>query len=198
MAKAKTLKQSNTAQSGSELSEKLLPSMRNSQWLLDLPRRILNHMDLLCDSRVESPQFNKVTRLQHCLLTATLAHQAGRDDEYVVCCLVHDIGDLLAPYNHGEFAAALLQPFISEKNHWMVANHQCFQGYYYFHHLGLDRNMRDQHRGHPHFDYTLDFIESFDMPAFNPDLDYMPLEKFEPILSRVLCTPKHTIYLQGN
>ena len=51
--------------------------------------------------------------------------------------MIHDIGDLLAPFNHGEFAAALLEPFISEKNYWLVANHHSFQGYYYFEHIGL-------------------------------------------------------------
>jgi predicted HD phosphohydrolase len=38
-----------------------------------------------------------VDRLTHCLQTATLAHQDGKDEEYVVCALLHDIGDTLGP-----------------------------------------------------------------------------------------------------
>ena len=49
-----------------------------------------------------------VTRLEHSLQTATRAELDGRDEEYVVCALVHDIGDTLAPYNHASIAAAML------------------------------------------------------------------------------------------
>jgi len=38
-----------------------------------------------------------VDRLEHSLQTATRAERDGRDEEYVVCALVHDIGDSLAP-----------------------------------------------------------------------------------------------------
>jgi predicted HD phosphohydrolase len=47
----------------------------------------------------------QVDRLTHSLQTATRAHRDGRDDEYVVCALIHDIGDNLAPANHAELAA---------------------------------------------------------------------------------------------
>ena len=41
-----------------------------------------------------------VDRLTHSLQTATLALRDGRDEDYVVCALLHDIGDTLAPNNH--------------------------------------------------------------------------------------------------
>jgi predicted HD phosphohydrolase len=41
-----------------------------------------------------------VTRLEHSLQTATRAEADGRDEEYVLCALLHDIGDTLAPFNH--------------------------------------------------------------------------------------------------
>jgi len=41
-----------------------------------------------------------VNRLEHSLQTATRAERDGRDDEYIVCALLHDIGDNFAPYNH--------------------------------------------------------------------------------------------------
>lgn len=46
-------------------------------------------------------------------------------------------------------SAAILKPFVSEANHWMVEKHGIFQGYYFFEHIGLDANMREQFRGHP-------------------------------------------------
>jgi len=39
----------------------------------------------------------QVSRLEHCLQSASRAHRDGRDEEYVVAALVHDIGDELAP-----------------------------------------------------------------------------------------------------
>src|SRR5580700_3181008 len=57
-----------------------------------------------------------INRLQHSLQTATRARRAGRDDEYVVCALLHDIGDALCPTNHADLAAAMLRPYVSEQN----------------------------------------------------------------------------------
>jgi predicted HD phosphohydrolase len=157
-----------------------------------LPERIISHLKLLegdCGGFV-------VDRLEHSLQTATRAHQAGKDEEYVVCALLHDIGDTLGPRNHADVAAAIVQPFVSEANHWMVANHAIFQGYYFFHHLGLDRNVRDQFRGHPHFEYTAQFCHLFDQEAFDPNFKSMPLEAFAPMLQRVMSSPKRSIYLR--
>ena len=40
--------------------------------------------------------------------------------ELVVCALLHDIGELYTPSNHGDFAAALLRPYISRKAQWVL------------------------------------------------------------------------------
>ena len=69
-----------------------------------------------------------VDRLSHCLQTAALAEADGRDDEYIVCALVHDIGDVLAPLNHPEIAAAIVKPYVKPENHWMVEHHGTVQG----------------------------------------------------------------------
>ncbi|MHB8529886.1 MAG: HD domain-containing protein, partial [Caulobacteraceae bacterium] len=103
-----------------------------------------------------------VTRLEHSLQTATRAFRDGRDEEYVVCALMHDIGDLLAPANHSEIGAAVMRPYVSEANHWMMDKHGIFQGYYFFHLIGLDRDMREQFRGHPHFEYAAHFCHIYD------------------------------------
>jgi predicted HD phosphohydrolase len=120
-----------------------------------LPDRVIAHLKLLGG---DTGGF-AVDRLQHSLLTATLAHKGGEDEEYVVCALLHDIGDTLASWNHPDVGAAIIKPFVSEANHWMVEKHGIFQGYYFFKHIGLDGNMREQFRGHPHFERTARFCE---------------------------------------
>jgi predicted HD phosphohydrolase len=158
-----------------------------------LPSRVLDQMRLL---EGDAGGF-AVDRLEHCLQTATRAHRDGRDEEYVVCALLHDIGDLLGPYNHARVAAAILEPFVSDAHLWMVRHHDVFQGHYFFHHLGGDRDLRDRYAGHPHFDLTAEFCALYDAPAFDPDYDTEPLEFFEPMVHRVLSNP-HRLGAQGD
>ena len=127
-----------------------------------------------------------VDRLTHSLQTATLALRDGRDEDYVVCALLHDIGDTLAPNNHPEIAAAILRPYVSEELHWTVEHHGIFQGYYFWHHIGMDRDAREKYRGHPHFDTCAEFCELYDQAAFDPKGETLPLTEFEPMLRRVL------------
>ena len=105
-----------------------------------LSGQLLAHLELL---RGESNGY-PVDRLEHTLQTTTRAARAGKDDEYLFCALFHDVGDILAPDNHAGLAAALVRPYVSEANVWMVEQHAIFQGYHYFHYVGADRNMRDQ------------------------------------------------------
>jgi predicted HD phosphohydrolase len=158
----------------------------------DLPNRIVAHLNLLkgdCGGYA-------VDRLEHSLQTATRAHQAGQDEEYVVCALVHDIGDTLGPANHADIAAAIVKPYVSEKNHWIVEKHAMFQGYYFFHHLGLDRNVRDQFRGHPYFEPCAQFCHLYDQNSFDPAFTSMPLDAFVPMIHRVFARPKNSLYLR--
>ena len=155
-----------------------------------LPDRLLAHLNMLKGDCGGFP----VDRLEHSLQTATRAFRDGRDEEYVVCALMHDIGDILGPSNHAEIGAVILKPYVSERNHWMMEQHGIFQGYYFFHHLGLDRDMREQFRGHPDFEYTAQFCHLYDQSAFDPNYDSMPLEAFEPMLRRVVAAPKRSIY----
>lgn len=157
-----------------------------------LPGRVLDHLRML---EGDCGGFG-VDRLTHSLQTATRAQRDGRDEEYVVCALLHDIGDTLGSYNHADIAAAILQPFVSPENHWIVAHHAIFQGYYFFHFLGLDRNMREQFRGHPQYVATAEFCAKYDAPAFDPAYDTLPLEFFEPMVRRVFAQPKQSLYLR--
>jgi predicted HD phosphohydrolase len=158
-----------------------------------LPDRVLAHLKLLDGDYGGFP----IDRLSHSLQAATLAHKDGMDEEYVVCALLHDIGDTLGSYNHPDIAAAILKPFVSEENHWMVANHGVFQGYYFFHHIGLDRDLREQFRGHPHFERTARFCHRHDQNAFDPAMETMPLSAFEPMVRRLFAAPRNSIYLKA-
>ena len=123
------------------------------QYAGKLADRVLGHLKLLDGDFGGFP----VDRLTHSLQTATRAHRDGRDEEYVVCALLHDIGDTLGTWNHADVAAAILKPFVSDENFWIVEKHGIFQGYYFFHHLGFDRDLREQFRGHPYFAATAEF-----------------------------------------
>ena len=153
-------------------------------------KRVLDHLRLLEGDYGGFP----VDRLTHCLQTATRAHRDGRPDDYVVMALLHDIGDTLGAFNHPDIAAAILKPFVSEELHWIVQNHGIFQGVNFFHHIGLDRDMREKFRGHEHFAATEEFIEKYDCPAFDPEYDTLPLEFFEPMVMKMFERPLNSIY----
>ena len=157
-----------------------------------LPDRVLAHLQML---KGDFGGF-AVDRLEHSLQTATRAHKDGRDEEYVVCALLHDIGDLLGTFNHAELGAAILKPFISAQNYFMLQNHGVFQGYYFFHHIGLDRDAREAFRDSEHFEYTAQFCHLYDQSSFDPEYESYPLEFFEPMVRRVMARPRDSIYMK--
>ncbi len=140
----------------------------------------------------ESPY--QVTRLEHCLQTATRAERDGADEETIVCALLHDIGDVLAPANHSQAAATLLAPYVSEKNLWIVKHHGLFQGYYYFQFMGLDREARQKYQEHPHYQACVDFCANWDQLSFDPDFESRPLEYFEPMLRALFAREPNSSY----
>ncbi len=155
-----------------------------------LPDRVLEHLKLLDGDFGGFP----IDRYSHCLQTATLALKDGRDEEYVCCALLHDIGDTLGSFNHPDIAAAILKPFVSEANLWMVQNHGIFQGYNFFHYIGMNRDMRDMFQGHAFYDQTKEFVELYDNPAFDPKGEIYPISTFEPMLRRLMAAPKNSVY----
>ena len=155
-----------------------------------LADRVLTHLKILDGDYGGFP----IDRLQHSLQTATRAHRGGESEDYVVAALLHDIGDTLGSYNHPDIAAAILKPFVSDKLHWMVEHHGIFQGYYFFHYLGLDRDMRDNFRGHEHYADTARFCEQYDQTAFDAAYDSAPLDFFEPMVRRILARPVNSVY----
>jgi predicted HD phosphohydrolase len=159
-----------------------------------LPDRVIAHLELLRGDFGGFP----VDRYTHSLQTATRAFRDGRDEEYVVCALLHDIGDTLGSFNHPDIAAAILKPFVDEANLWMIEHHGIFQGYYFFHHVGLDRNLRDRFADHPHYARTAEFCERYDSPAFDASAETLSLATFEPMVHRVFAAPRRSVYLSDS
>ena len=124
----------------------------------------------------------KITRLGHSLQAATRAWNAGADIDWVVSALLHDIGDIYAPYNHDEYAATILRPFVREQCAWVVQTHGDFQMAYYAQHVGGNPNKREVFRGNPYFDDCAEFCEKWDQNSFDPDYETKPLEFFAPMV----------------
>ena len=168
---------------GTREDYELLSGLEEQQ-MQGFPDRVLGWLRTMDDS-----VGYQITRLEHSLQAATRALRAGEDEETVVCVLLHDIGDYLAPANHSEVAAAVLRPYVSEKNYWIVKHHGLFQGVYYFHFVGADPNARDRWKDHPYYQATIDFCANYDQNSFDPDYEWEPLEFFEPMVHRVLAKP---------
>ena len=140
----------------------------------------------------------QVDLYEHALQTASRCLEAACDEEVVVAALLHDIGELLTPPNHGEIAAALLRPYVSPHVSWMLAHHEVFQmKYYHF----SDRERRQVYKDDAAsryavmgvtvpqevdpFEFTADFCERFDQASFDPNYSSSDLTRFEPMVRRV-------------
>lgn len=133
----------------------------------------------------ESLSGYQVTRLGHSVQSASRAWRDGADIDWVVSALLHDVGDIYAPYNHDEYAAAILRPFVREQCAWTVEVHGEFQKLYYADKLGGDPNSRDKYQGHAYFDDCAAFCERWDQASFDPDYDDLPLAFFRPLVIEV-------------
>ena len=136
----------------------------------------------------------KITRLEHSLQSATRAFKNKESEEMVVACLLHDIGDELAPLNHSEYAATILKPYVSEKTHWIIEKHGEFQMYYYAHHLGADRFKREEYKDHKYYQATVDFCEKYDQCSFDPNYKSMSLKDFEPMVRSIFSRKPYSHY----
>ena len=134
----------------------------------------------------DDPSFGyRINTYRHCLQSATMAHRAGKDEDYVAMAFLHDIGFDIAPAAHGAFVAALVGPYVSPEMEWLLANHADFQNMHCRNHPTIDRFARDKWRGHPAFGMTAEFCAKFDQGAMDPDYDNMPMEAFEPMVRRL-------------
>lgn len=120
----------------------------------------------------------QITRLDHSLQAATRAERDGADTDWIVAALLHDIGDIFAPYNHDEYAATILRPFVREQVTWVVEKHGDFQMVYYGEHVGANPEKRQAYAGHAYFDDCATFCERWDQNSFDPNYDHLPLTHF--------------------
>ena len=95
----------------------------------------------------ESLSGDQITRLGHSLKPATRAERDGADTDRIVSALLHDIGDIFAPYNHDEYTAKILRLLVREQCTWVVEKHGDFQMLYYSHHVGVDPRNATLTRG---------------------------------------------------
>ena len=152
-----------------------------------LPDRVLAALDELTTS------FDGllVTRYEHSLQTATRAERDGRDDEYVVMALLHDIGDELAPFTHSEMVGAILRPFVRPELVWIARHHTAFQLRYYGSFTGQDPDARDAFAGHEWFDACDEFCALYDQESFDPAYDSYDVGHFEPKVRAVFAEPRY-------
>ena len=120
----------------------------------------------------------QISRLGHSLQSATRAERDGADIDWIVAALLHDIGDIFAPYNHDEYAASILKPFVREQVTWVVEKHGDFQLVYYGEHVGANPEKRQAYAGHRFFDDCVQFCERWDQASFDPTYDTLPLSHF--------------------
>jgi len=176
-----------------------MEEFRQAEWArLAEQRRVFDaqlqatHVLRALEASANDPTFGyQVNNYRHCLQAATAAMQDGRDEEYIVLALLHDIGFTMCPTNHGPFAAALLGPYVSARNQWILEQHQIFLLHHCHDHPDedVDPDARERWRGHPHFAAAADFVERFDQGTILPSLPEAPLSVFAPMVKRIFARP---------
>ena len=91
--------------------------------IFDMPKRIISML-----KQAESLTLGFGTdQLHHALQTATMARRAGAEDEMVLISLIHDIGKVINVPNHGQIAAEMIKPYVSEDAYHIIRTHQDFR-----------------------------------------------------------------------
>ena len=165
---------------GTEADYKFLAE-HEAEFAKELPARIMDRLEGLRNSL----SGYKIDRLDHSLQTATRAERDGADVDWIVCALVHDLGDDLAPLNHDSLAAAIVKPYVREECSWTVQHHGIFQYKYYADKIGLNPEERQKYKDSPHYDAAVRFCRDWDQSSFDPDYDTFPLEHFKPMVEEV-------------
>jgi predicted HD phosphohydrolase len=139
----------------------------------------------------------QINHYHHGLQVATMLLRDGYSDEDVVVGLLHDIGFIACPERHGAYAGELLGAYVSDRNYWMVRHHQEIGDIQTDHGQGTSTAEADwqRWRGHPHFAWTLEFVQRYDLNAIDPSYDSAPLEFFEPLVRRVFVRPGRPLSL---
>jgi len=152
----------------------------------------------LLKSAKNEPTFGyQINHYSHSLQTATMLLRDGYVEEDIVVALLHDVGFIVCPERHGAFAAELLGAYVSERNYWMLRHHQEIGDLKTEHGHGASTSEAqwERWRGHPHFDWTLEFVQRYDLNAIDPSYENAPLEVFEPMVRRAFVRPGRPLEL---
>ena len=83
-------------------------NIQKSQYLAE---RQAEEILRMLKAQKDDPSFGYTTNnYEHCLLTATRMLRDNLPEEDVAVGLLHDIGYMVCPHKHGEFAAVLSRP----------------------------------------------------------------------------------------
>ena len=134
-----------------------------------------------------------INNYYHCLQTATRMLRAGLSEEDVVVGLLHDVGFTTCNETHGEFAAALLRPYISARNLWMLERHMVFQQFHCHNLPGCARRERDRWRDHPYFGWAAEFVARYDQNSISYEEEILPLAAFERLVRNVFDRPPNAV-----
>jgi len=184
-------------------SQKKMDDLTESDWEnLSHYRKIYNREQQaqqalsMLDVQKDAPSYGfRINNYRHCLQSATMVYRDGGDDEAVVVALFHDLGFSVCPDNHGEFSAALLVNYISERNYWMLCHHAIFLNFHAKTHPDVDYNAREKYRGHPHFKYTSEWVARYDQTSIQTQYETAPLNFFKPMVYRFFTRPSKGVEL---
>lgn len=155
----------------------------------ELPDRIIEHLRMMADD----DGAYQIDRLQHVLQAATRCEADGGDDDWIVGTLVHDLGDVLAPFSHAEVAYEIVKPFVREEVAWTIRHHGIFQMHYNKNLPESRRMSRKQFHDSLYYQNTIDFCEKWDQCSFDPDYPTESLEHFIPAIKRVFSRAPYSI-----
>lgn len=130
-----------------------------------------------------------VNGYEHSLQAATRAMRAGEPDDMIVACLLHDTAVGIAPANHGQVAAEILRPYVSDETYWVIKHHGIVQKLSMVNHpywgSGVSEELVGPLRSNPYFERTKQFCADYDGASFDPEYDTLPLEAFAPQITAV-------------
>jgi predicted HD phosphohydrolase len=106
--------------------------------------------------------------------------------------LVHDIGKVINVPNHGQIAAEIIKPYVSDDAYNIIKTHQDFQGEHYYQYLGKPQDLRKQYVNESWYKKAIEFTDEWDQAAFDPSYRIDSLESFEPLINEFFASP-HTI-----
>jgi len=117
-----------------------------------------------------------MTVYQHLLTTATMAEEDGASDETIVCALLHDIGVFFVPDDHADLSAALLRPYVSVHNYWVLVHHTIANRSY----MTPPEYGIEKFRDHPAYHDVMRFA-TYDVNGYKPQ-PHQTWSHFEPLL----------------